>query len=121
MDEKEKRVIRDIETISNSIRKKYRAVKYGIQEKEEKLTRSYKTDLGTVENHFTSVGRKKRKTTEKPMAMITERKKKQEEKEEEEEMDKQLVENVKRGRGPNRNVLKSVILFVTQLVPTRCV
>ena len=45
MDEKEKRVIRDIETISDNIRKKYRALKYGIREEDEKLTKSYKPIL----------------------------------------------------------------------------
>ena len=76
MDDKEKRVLPDIETISNNIRKIYRALKYGIQEEEEELTRSYKPILEPLKTISQALVEKKSNTTEKPMATITESKKK---------------------------------------------
>ena len=45
MDEKKKQLARDIDTISDEILKKYRALKHGICDEEETLTKSYKPIL----------------------------------------------------------------------------
>ena len=47
-EKKEKQLAHDIDTISDDIRKKYRALKHGILEEEKTLTKSYKPILGTL-------------------------------------------------------------------------
>ena len=82
MDEKKKRLARDIDTISDDIRKKYRALKHGIREEEATLSKSYKPILEPLQSISQALVEKKRKTTnEKP----TKKMKREEDVEEEEE------------------------------------
>ena len=70
MDEKKKPLARDIDTISNDIRKKYRALYHGICEEDETLTKSYKPIIKPVQTITPTLVEKKRKTTnEKPTNM----------------------------------------------------
>ena len=50
MDDKKKRLACDIDTISDDIRKKYRALKHGIREEEASLSKSYKPILEPLQN-----------------------------------------------------------------------
>ena len=56
-DKKEERLSKDIDEISRNIRKKYRALKLGIQESDDLLSKSLQTDIRTAENDFTKVRR----------------------------------------------------------------
>ena len=87
MDEKKKRLARDINTISDDIRKKYRALIHGIREEEETLSKSYKPILEPLQNISQALLEKKRKTTNEKPIRVKKMKREEEEEEEEEEED----------------------------------